>query len=79
MRALADRILELTGAITAREQRAQFLDKMDDDTLVYIHEMLVETLMKSYPQEKRENIDEFVTVHVFQLFPHLIEINLSRV
>src|SRR6187431_2891200 len=26
---LADRILELTGAITAREQRAQFLDKMD--------------------------------------------------
>ena len=26
---LADRILELTGAVTAREQRAQFLDKMD--------------------------------------------------
>src|SRR5688572_27558713 len=26
---LADRILELTGAITAREQRAQFLDKME--------------------------------------------------
>ena len=25
---LADRILELTGAVTAREQRAQFLDKM---------------------------------------------------
>jgi GTP-binding protein LepA len=26
---LADRILEVTGAVTAREQRAQFLDKMD--------------------------------------------------
>jgi GTP-binding protein LepA len=26
---LADRILELTGAVTAREQRAQFLDKME--------------------------------------------------
>ena len=26
---LADRILELTGAVTAREQRAQFFDKMD--------------------------------------------------
>jgi GTP-binding protein LepA len=26
---LADRILELTGAITEREARAQFLDKMD--------------------------------------------------
>src|SRR5665213_2462272 len=26
---LADRILDLTGAVTAREARAQFLDKMD--------------------------------------------------
>jgi GTP-binding protein LepA len=26
---LADRILEITGAVTAREQRAQFLDKME--------------------------------------------------
>src|SRR5688572_11939486 len=26
---LADRILEFTGALTDREQRAQFLDKMD--------------------------------------------------
>ena len=26
---LADRILELTGAVSAREQRAQFLDKME--------------------------------------------------
>ena len=26
---LADRILEITGALTEREMRAQFLDKMD--------------------------------------------------
>src|SRR5580693_5469784 len=26
---LADRILEITGALTSREMRAQFLDKMD--------------------------------------------------
>ncbi len=26
---LADRILELTGVVSAREQKAQYLDKMD--------------------------------------------------
>lgn len=67
-----------SDVLSDKEKTKQFLEKLDSETLLNIHEMLVETLSKSYPDEKKENIDEFVSKYLFKLFPHLIEVNLSK-
>jgi hypothetical protein len=60
------------------EKNRQFFDKLAEDTIVDLHSMLVETLVKSYPQDSKEEIDEFVSQNLIALLPALIEVNFNN-
>jgi hypothetical protein len=53
------------------------LEKVDSSTFGIAHELCLETMKKSYPDQKEESLDEFVTQNLFSIIPALIEVNLN--
>lgn len=55
----------------------ELLKSFDEKTVTDLHELILETIKKSYPNEPQEGMDEFVTQNFLQLFPVIIEVNLN--
>lgn len=50
----------------------------DEETARILHDLCFHSLKKSYPQEKDEVLDEFVTQHLFQLMEPLMKVNMPE-
>jgi hypothetical protein len=59
------------------ERSKQFLQSLDEAAVQNLHEVVLETLKKSYPGEPVESLDEFASQYFIQLFPLVIEVNLG--
>jgi len=53
------------------------IEKIDSETFGVAHELCLETLKKSYPEQDVNNLDEFVTQNLFSLITALIEVNIN--
>lgn len=57
----------------------KFLSYLDKPSLGKLHTLTLETLKTSYPEEKAENLDGFVTQNLFKLMNHVIKVNMNSV
>jgi hypothetical protein len=69
---------EETEGLTEAEKNQKFFDKLNEETIADLHSMLVETFVKSYPQDSKDEIDEFVSQNLIALMPALIEVNFNN-
>ena len=53
-------------------------EKLEPSTFGDAHELCVETLKKSYPNQNTEELEEFVSQNLFNLIPAPIEVNLNK-
>lgn len=64
--------------LTDAEKARKFFNQLDEPTVAKLHEICLETLKKSYPQEDATVLDEFVSQHLLALFPAVFEVNLGK-
>ena len=55
----------------------ELFDSLDEITIKNIHELILETLKKSYPEQKEVILDEFVSQNLLKLINALVEVNLG--
>ena len=60
----------------ASKSEDEFVQHLDEEAMGHAHELVLETFKKSYPQEKVEQLDEFVSQHLNELLPALAEVNM---
>lgn len=61
-----------------KKKFSETLDALGEDGILSLHELILETLKKSYPdQTNPDTLDEFVSQNLFQLFPALMEVNIN--
>jgi hypothetical protein len=58
-------------------EQSDVLKKLDEPTVEKLHLLLTETLKKSYPTEKPEVLDEFVSQNMFVLLEPFMEVNIN--
>ena len=56
----------------------KFIENLSEDIVADIHLLVLETFKASYPNEKVEDLDVFVSQNLMQLFPSLIEVNFNN-
>jgi UDP-galactopyranose mutase len=69
---------KLDESLTEEEQRIERLKQLDTQALQDLHELLVETFKKSYPNQELEQIDEFCTQNLMSLLEPLLEVNMGK-
>ena len=55
------------------------MSKLDPEIFGSIHELCFQTFKKSYPEQKDEVLEEFITQNLFQIIPALIEVNINTI
>lgn len=71
------KFISVVKAFNGDINEKDFLEKLDEDTMNKLHELLLETLIKSYPTEDKELLSEFVTQNMFLLIPGFVEVNIN--
>lgn len=51
---------------------------MDGETAAKLHKLALVTFIKSYPKERVEDLEEFVTQNLLQLIQPLLEVNIRN-
>lgn len=55
------------------------LEGMSEDTISNIHSVCLETLKASYPDQKPEDLDLFVSSNLWALFKAVTEVNFDNI
>jgi len=50
---------------------------LEEDTIKVLHELILETFRKSYPNEDENKLDEFVSQNIMLLLEAVIEVNIN--
>ena len=85
LRPLSGRFLPKLYAIINKFENMDEKDKtssaafklLDEDSITKLHELLLETFKKSYPNENVEKLEEFVSQNLLQLFEPLMQVNMQ--
>jgi hypothetical protein len=56
----------------------EFFNNIDEETVEKAHSICLETMIKSYPAEDKQALDEFVSQNLLTLLPAIIEVNLNQ-
>jgi len=57
----------------------KFLEYLDKEALAKLHTLTMETFKRSYPSEKVDDLEGFVTQNLFKLMNHVIKVNMNSV
>lgn len=55
----------------------KFLEYLDKEALAKLHTLTMETFKRSYPSEKVDDLEGFVTQNLFKLMTHVIKVNMN--
>jgi len=55
----------------------KFLEYLDKASLAKLHTLTMETFKRSYPSEKVDDLEGFVTQNLFKLMNHVIKVNMN--
>ena len=55
-----------------------FLRALDEQTILFTHELCLETMRKSYPDRDAVLLDEFVSQNLWAVFSAVAEVNLNN-
>jgi hypothetical protein len=84
IRPLAGRFLPKLYAVFAKVEAGRkgsgddnFLQALDEQTIMFAHELSLETLKKSYPERDAALLDEFVSQNLWAVFGAVAEVNLN--
>lgn len=84
VRPLAGRFLPKLYAVFAKIEAGRkehgednFLQALDDQTILFAHELCLETMKKSYPERDPAVLDEFVSQNLWAVFGAVAEVNLN--
>ena len=75
---VAKHFQSMNKATTPEEISQRTLDLLTDDILRDLVDISVETIRKSITEASEEDIKNFVSSHLFELFPVIIELNLGN-
>lgn len=63
---------------TDEERGEEFFKTLDEDSVEKLHEVCLETLKLSYPSAKVDELELFVSSHLFNLFGVIMQINFGE-
>lgn len=63
---------------TEEERGKKFLKAMDEETTQQLFDVSFQMFIKSYPQENKEALEDFVSTHLIEILPVLLEINFNN-
>jgi len=75
--------IESEAPIKATEEEREklssekFLAYLDKEALGKLHTLTMETFKRSYPSEKVDDLEGFVTQNLFKLMNHVIKVNMN--
>jgi hypothetical protein len=70
---LFNKLKDLDGV--GEEETNKFFEVFDKETIELLQELCFETMKRSYPEEKDNVLQDFVTSNLFEIFPVIIEVN----
>ena len=65
--------------LSDEERTIKMLELLDTETVDTLVDVCTATLKRSLPGTSQEDIDDFVSQHLFELFPVIIELNLGNI
>jgi len=70
---LLNKLKDLDGL--EEDNTSKFFEVFDEPTIMSLQELCLATMKISYPEEKEEVLQSFVTSNLFEIFPIVIEVN----
>lgn len=62
----------------AAEQGMRVLKAFSQDEVAMIHDVCMETMLRSYPEQNKAQVEDFVSQNLMTLLTAVIEVNLSN-
>ena len=77
-RVLSSAKVEEREDMTDEERGKAFLDSMSAQDIADLHEVVLETFKRSYPNQDKDVLEDFVSQNLMTLFGAVVEVNLNN-